>query len=297
MYHLKTSIQSKESIKRRNFAFKLLLLIVLDYIYVADTMLRPFLDSHPEVTNLIRALVFLLSSNLIISLGRFAALRFYLKKTREEKVQPNFVIGIDRISWILNVIILLISLMLAVGIRPLEFLTSITIVAAAIAVLTKDYITNIANGLIIMFSDQLEIGDKIHIGKNTGFIRDITLINLILKSETGEIIIVPNSMVLATEIVNYSRNNAHQMIFDFELKNEISLQLNELEEKLKRELKPFSEVVYLKGAQLNIFERKSESSLVRFQFPIKTGEKESESKLRKIVNQSILNLSHEERET
>ncbi|WP_296703532.1 mechanosensitive ion channel family protein [Algoriphagus sp.] len=274
-----------------------MLLIVLDYIYVADTMLRPFLDSHPEVTNLIRALVFLLSSNLIISLGRFAALRFYLKKTREEKVQPNFVIGIDRISWILNVIILLISLMLAVGIRPLEFLTSITIVAAAIAVLTKDYITNIANGLIIMFSDQLEIGDKIHIGKNTGFIRDITLINLILKSETGEIIIVPNSMVLATEIVNYSRNNAHQMIFDFELKNEISLQLNELEEKLKRELKPFSEVVYLKGAQLNIFERKSESSLVRFQFPIKTGEKESESKLRKIVNQSILNLSHEERET
>ena len=147
-----------------------------------------------------------------------------------------------------------------------------------------------------MFSDQLEIGDKIHIGKNTGFIRDITLINLILKSETGEIIIVPNSMVLASEIVNYSRNNAHQMIFDFELKNENNLQLNELEEKLKEVLKPYSEVVYIKGAQLNILERKSESSFVRFQFPIKTGEKESESKLRKIVNQSILNLSHEERE-
>ncbi len=296
MNHLKTSIQSKESIKRRNFAFKLLLLIILDYIYVGDTVLRPFLDAHPLITNLIRALVFLLSSNLIISLGRFAALRFYLKKTKDEKVQPNFVIGIDRISWILNVIILLISLMLAVGIRPLEFLTSITIVAAAIAVLTKDYITNIANGLIIMFSDQLEIGDKIHIGKNTGFIRDITLINLILRSETGEIIIVPNSMVLASEIVNYSRNNAHQIIFDFELKNEISLQLIEIEEKLKTELKSFSEVVYSKGAQLNILERKSETSLVRFQFPIKTGEKESEAKLRKIVNQAIINLSHEERE-
>lgn len=296
MNHLKTSIQSKESIKRRNFAFKLFLLILLDYIYVADTVLRPFLDSHPLITNLIRALVFLLSSNLIISLGRFAALRFYLKKTKDEKVQPNFVIGIDRISWILNVIIFLISLMLAVGIRPLEFLTSITIVAAAIAVLTKDYITNIANGLIIMFSDQLEIGDKIHIGKNTGFIRDITLINIILRSETGEIIIVPNSMVLASEIVNYSRNNAHQMIFDFELKSEINLQLNELEEKLKENLKSFSEVVYIKGAQLNILDRKSDSSLVRFQFPIKTGEKESESKLRKIINQSILNLLHEERE-
>ncbi|MBN7815032.1 mechanosensitive ion channel family protein [Algoriphagus pacificus] len=296
MNHLKTSIQSKESVKRRNFVFKLLILIALDYIYVGDTMLRPFLETYPAINNLIRACVFLLSGNLIISLGRFAALRFYLKKTRDEKVQPNFVIGIDRISWILNVIILLISLMLALGIRPLEFLTSITIVAAAIAVLTKDYITNIANGLIIMFSDQLEIGDKIHIGKNTGFIRDITLINLILRSETGEIIIVPNSMVLASEIVNYSRNNAHQMIFDFEVKNESKLELNDLEKSLKAQIETFSEVVYLKGAQLNILDRKSETSLVRFQFPIKTGEKEAENKLKKIVNQAILNLSHEERE-
>jgi len=296
MNHLKTSIQIKESIKRRNFAFKLLLLIFLDYIYVGETIISPFLEDHPAITNLIRAGVFLLSSNLIISLGRFAALRFYLKRTKDEKVQPNFVIGIDRISWIVNVIILLISVMLAVGIRPLEFLTSITIVAAAIAVLTKDYITNIANGLIIMFSDQLEIGNKIHIGKNTGFIRDITLINLILKSETGEIIIVPNSMVLASEIVNYSRNNAHQMIFDFELKNEFSSQLAEIEEKLKTEIKSFSEVVYLKGAQLNILDRKSEISLFRFQFPIKTGEKEAESKVRKVVNQALINLSNGERE-
>ncbi|MBN3520579.1 mechanosensitive ion channel [Algoriphagus lutimaris] len=296
MNQLKTSIQSKESVKRRNFVLKLLLLISLDYIYVGNTVLRPFLENYPAVNNLIRASVFLLSGNLIISLGRFAALRFYLKKTKDEKVQPNFVIGIGRISWILNVIILLISLMLALGIRPLEFLTSITIVAAAIAVLTKDYITNIANGLIIMFSDQLEIGDKIQIGKNTGFIRDITLINLVLKNETGETIIVPNSMVLASEIVNFSRNNAHQLVFDFEVSTKSDLPLEEIEKRLIGKLTLYSDYIYLKGAQLSVLERKSEYHFIRFQFPIKTGEKEVESKVRKTINQAIINLFHEERE-
>ncbi|MBN3580856.1 mechanosensitive ion channel family protein [Algoriphagus aestuarii] len=292
MNHLKTSIQTKENVKRRNFIFKLFLLICLEFIYEGENFLSPIFTDYPMLKNIGRALIFLLSSNLIISLGRFAALRFYLKKTKDDKVQPNFVIGIDRISWILNVIVLLISLMLAFGIRPLEFLTSITIVAAAIAVLTKDYITNIANGLIIMFSDQLEIGDKIQIGKNTGFIRDITLINLVLKNETGETIIVPNSMVLASEIVNFSRNNSHQMIFDFEIENGSGTQISEIESKLSLELKAFSDLVYTKGAQLNVLERKSGVSLVRFQFPIKSGEKETESKIRKSINQAIINLSH-----
>jgi small-conductance mechanosensitive channel len=292
MNHLKTSIQTKENVRRRNFIFKLFLLICLEFIYESENFLSPVFSNYPILKNIGRALIFLLSSNLIISLGRFAALRFYLKKTKDEKVQPNFVIGIDRISWILNVIVLLISLMLAFGIRPLEFLTSITIVAAAIAVLTKDYITNIANGLIIMFSDQLEIGDKIQIGKNTGFIRDITLINLVLKNETGETIIVPNSMVLASEIVNFSRNNSHQMIFDFEIDNVTGMQISEIETKLSQKLKDFSDLVYIKGAQLNVLERKSGVSLIRFQFPIKTGEKETETKIRKTINQAIINLSH-----
>ncbi|EAZ79453.1 mechanosensitive ion channel family protein [Algoriphagus machipongonensis] len=292
MNHLKSSIQTKENAKRRNFVFKLILLLLLEYVFVGNTMLSPILEKYPVLNNLLSATIFLLSSNLIISLGRFAALRFYLNKTKEERVQPNFVIGINRISWILNVLIFLISLMLAFGIKPLEFLTSITIVAAAIALLTKDYITNIANGLIIMFSDQLEIGDKIQISKTTGFIRDITLINLVLKSETGETVIVPNSMVLSSEITNYSRNNSHQMIFDFELNNSLQTPLDELEKSLTKELEPFSNLVFLKGSQLTVLDRKAEHNLLRFQFPIKTGEKVTEKEIRKLINQAILNLNH-----
>lgn len=295
MNHLKTSIRSKENKRKRNFVLKLLFLIFLDYNYLRDTFLNPLAERFPFLLDLVRALIFLLSANLVISLGRIVTLRFYLQKTAETKVLPNFVIGIDRISTILNFLALLIGLMLAFGIKPLEFLTSITIVAAAIALLTKEYITNIVNGLIIMFSEQLEIGDKINIGKNTGFIRDITLINLVMKSETGEVILIPNAMVLSTDIINYSKNNTHQVVFDSEIPYSNDLQLSKLEDELGKILEGFKEYVTVEGAQLNVLERKSESLLIRYQFPIISGQKEVETGLRKSINQGFLNWKNEQR--
>jgi small-conductance mechanosensitive channel len=296
MNHLKTSIQSRENLRKRNFAFKLIFLLILVFSSAGDTLFAQLIDRYPLLSNLVRSLIFLLTANLLISIGRFITLRFYLQKTDDAKVQPNFVIGIDRISSIVNVNIILISFMLAFGIKPLEFLTSITIVAAAIAILTKEFIANIINGLIIMFSDQLEIGDKIHISKSTGFIRDITLSNITLKNDTGEIILIPNSMVLSSEVINYSKNNAHQMIFDTELPYSSESDLGLLEQRLIGALKDFAAVVFVDGAQINVLERKTENFLIRFQFPIKSGEKPTEIQVRKLINQTLIDWSHEQRQ-
>lgn len=295
MNQLKSIIKNKENVRRRNFVIKLVLLIGLEYLYEGSSFTSTYLANNVLIQAILRALIFLLSANLIISLGRIVVLKFYLQKTDDHKVQPNFMIGIDRISWILNVNILLISTMLAFNIKPLEFLTSITIVAAAIALLTKDYITNIVNGLIIMFSEQLEIGDKITVGKNTGFIRDITLVNLVMKAETGEIILIPNNLIFSSDVVNYSKNDSHQVIIDSEIPFHNKLQLHELESDLSKELKPFSERIFVEGAQLTVLERKPESLIVRFQFPIKSGEKEIEKNAKRAINQAIINWSDERR--
>lgn len=295
MNHIKSSIQVKENVRRRNFAIKLLALIVLEIFYEGDTFLNPILEKYEILNHVIRAVIFLVSANLIISLGRIITLRIYLQQREESKVQPNFVIGIDRIAFLLNSIAVLISLMLAFGIRPLEFLTSITIVAAAIALLTKDYITSIVNGLIMMFSDQLEIGDKIQVGRHTGFIRDITLINLVLKNDSGEIILIPNTMALTLDVVNFSKNNTHQVIFDTEISAKSEILLHQLEDNLAELLKKYPEIVFAEGAQLNVIERKAETVLIRFQFPIKTGEKPTEIMIKKDINQALIDWMHEQR--
>lgn len=296
MNHLKSSIRSKENVRKRNFVIKLFLLISLEIIYEGDTFLRPFLEKYEIIKQFIRALIFLISANLIISLGRIITLRIYLRQREETKVQPNFMLGIDRIAGLLNSFVLLICMMLAFGINPFEFLTSITIVAAAIALLTKEYITNIVNGLIMMFSDQLEIGDKIQIGRHTGFIRDITLINLVLKNDSGEIILIPNTMALTSDVVNFSKNNTHQVIFDSEISSKNEVHLDALEQNLTERLKKYPGVVFVEGAQLNVIERKAETFLIRFQFPIKTGEKPTEIRIKKDINQALIQWSNEHRQ-
>jgi small-conductance mechanosensitive channel len=295
MNHLKSSIRSKENARIRNFAIKLVILVILQVLYTGDTFLKPFLDSYTLIANMIRATIFYLGTNLIISLGRIITLRIYLQQRDESKVQPNFMLGIGRIAALLDGLAVLVALMLAFGIRPLEFLTSITIVAAAIALLTKEYITNIVNGLIMMFSDQLEIGDKIQIGKHTGFIRDITLINLVLKNDSGEIILIPNTMALTSDVVNFSKNNTHQVIFDVEISVLSEVHLAVLEENLTTILEKFKDVTFPEGAQLNVIERKADTVLVRYQFPIKTGEKALEIAVKKEINQALINWSHEQR--
>ena len=292
MNHLKSSIRVKENVRKTYFAVKLILLIILQIFYAGDTIVAPFLEKYEIINHIVRALIFLLSANLIFSLGRIITLRIYLQQREETKVQPNFMLGIDRIEFLLNLIAILISLMLAFGIQPLEFLTSITIVAAAIALLTKDYITNIVNGLIMMFSDQLEIGDKIQIGRHTGFIRDITLINLILKNDAGEIILIPNTMALAADVVNFSKNNTHQVIFDAEIISKNEIHLNQLEEALQQILVKYPDVVVKEGAQLNILERKTENLLIRYQFPIKSGEKPTEILVKKALNQAFIDWNY-----
>ena len=98
----------------------------------------------------------------------------------KSNIKDNFILGIDRIQSILDTVFFALAFIVFLGNDPKSFLTSITIVAAAIALTFKDYITNMINGLIIMFSDQLSLGDHIKIKDIDGKIVDITLINMVL---------------------------------------------------------------------------------------------------------------------
>lgn len=292
MNPLKSRIRNQENRRKFGFVLKLILLVLLEYLYEGYKPIQPILQDNIFISYILRAIIFLLSASLIISFARFIILRFYLKKTDEDKVQPNFVLGINRIATLLDVFATLISIMLGFGINPIEFLTSITIVAAAIALLTKDYITNIVNGLIIMFSDQLAVGDKVKIGLQKGFIQDITLINLVMKDEAGDMVIIPNNQVLTVDVVNYSRNNTYKVSVEAELNLTSGLQLEELEKNLIAILKTYNDAIVLEGANLRILERKANSVLVRYYFPIKTSNQAKEEQIKQEINKVLISENY-----
>jgi len=150
--------------------------------------------------------------------------------------------------------------LLVFDIRPLELLTSLTIVAAAIALLTKDYVTNIINGLIIMFTDQFALGDTIKVGDQMGEIEDITLLNIVIRKEDGYKTMIPNILLLNTQVTNYSRLEKKLVEFTFELGLNLKTELDAMEHRLgnafakeKKEGKLFSLDLGVKSIQKEFF--------------------------------------------
>ncbi len=197
------------------FVFKLILLFLIGISFQRFPL---FYQRYTFVGNIAVGLNIFLSASVLISVGRFLLISWYLRRSKgNERVRGNVVLGINQFSGILNTVFVLIGIMLSLAINPADFLTSITLVAMAIALLFKDYITNMISGLIIMFSDQFTIGDHIKIGEDQGKIIDITLSNIIIRDEDEDVVLIPNNAAFTLNIVNRTLENTRKLTIDFHL--------------------------------------------------------------------------------
>src|SRR5690606_28459903 len=186
-----------------------------------------------SLVNVLSALVFVVGGNIIVALVSMIIVRFYLRKKSNDPMRSNFVLGVNRIAEILNGGVFLIATILLFGAKPGEFFTSITIVAAAIAIISKDYITNMINGLIIMFSDQFTLGDTIKVGEPEGKITAVTLLHLVLTNEVADLVMFLNYLLLIFQVINHSKQYIKKLTFEFDMKIVPGLDVNEIEHKVR----------------------------------------------------------------
>ncbi|PRY86191.1 small-conductance mechanosensitive channel [Mongoliibacter ruber] len=236
MSHTKSVFRISENRKLRIFVLKLFLYIVLFFLSKTSIPFNQWASGISGLQSIIGALLFLLGGNILISLARMLTARFYLRKQSDENLHGNFLLGITWISNILNSIVFISALIMAFGFRPFEFLTSLTIVAAAIAIISKEYITNTVNGLIIMFTDQFSLGDMIKINEQKGIIKDITLLNTVLKRDDGLTMMIPNNLMLSTHVINYRFTDRKDVEFIFEIPVETQMSLKEIRDKIEPKL-------------------------------------------------------------
>ncbi len=176
---------------------------------------------------------------LILIVGLYCLKFFTLwvyKRRNQIKTKDNFIIGINTIYYVFLSIFLFILLMVLLKVNIKEFFTSISILAAAIAIVSKDYIANAINGMILMFNNQISINDYIKIGEHKGKITHISLLNLQLINEEDDLIYIPNTTVLSKEIINYTKGESHKASIEFTAKASTINTIDELEAYLGKEL-------------------------------------------------------------
>src|SRR5690554_1707652 len=291
MITAKREIQEKENLKRTIFIIKLIVFALL--LVFGAQIVRYSGEWGGTAINILKAGAFFLGGNIVISLARIITVRLYLRKKSQDPMRSNFVLGVNRIAEILNGGIFLIALILLFGEKPREFFTSITIVAAAIAIVTKDYITNMINGLIIMFSDQFTLGDTIKIGEYEGKITDVTLLNMVLVNEDSDLVMIPNNILLTSQAINHSKQHVRKLTFEFEMKIVPGLDVNEIEAQLRSVTLEFEQYINTESFYLKTMAINKDGVRFKCQFLMNTYVKGLEKKISRSINQKIIEIARE----
>ncbi len=268
---------------------KLFIFVVLLYFNFDQP---EFYKAAPFIAKASRVLLFFMLASFSVSVLRYSVIYVYIRKNKlKNNIKDNFILGINRIVSVFNTLFLVVSLMYLFDIDPLKFVTSITIVAAAIALIFKDYVTNMINGLIIMFSDRLSLGDHIKVLNEEGKILDITLLNIVLQNEDNDMVLIPNSVIITSLIVNQSKQNIKKLTVEFEMDLAHGYNPDTLEEALWPSIKSFSDHIRREGFSVKTLDIKKDIARFKIQLLFKNHNKQTERMIRRALNTAILGLS------
>ncbi|MEC3881770.1 mechanosensitive ion channel family protein [Parapedobacter sp. 10938] len=268
------------------FAFKLVLWTAIAYSFAANAEI--YLE-HPRLSGIAYGVNTFLTGSILIAIGRFTLIAIYRRRNKKNnRVRGNYILGINQIATLLNIVFAILGLMIAFGINPKEFLTSITIVAMAIALLFRDYITNMISGLLIMFSDQFTIGDTVRIDDHHGKITDITLANIVVTNDDDDVVLIPNNTAFTTNIINQSLQNSRKLTIAFELPLASSRQHSILEEEMRNALKSYGTAIVPDSFQLRVVGIGKDAVQYKLQFSTTKKDTALRRKLRNDLYQHII---------
>ena len=218
------------------YLFKLLVeIILLGLLTFFHSISKTWLDHFPNLAQVflvtMRFFMFLLGASLMV---RLLAMIYRGRKHLPYHKKDNVTIGLSNIFIMVIAIYAFLSTFGLFGIDIYKIFTTVSIVAAAIAIISKDFIADIISGIVISFSKEISIDDFVKIGDHRGKIVDINIAKTAILNEDDDIIFMPNSTVFTSDVINYTKKQIKKTSIDFEVATTSVVSVEELEEQLKR---------------------------------------------------------------
>jgi small-conductance mechanosensitive channel len=110
------------------------------------------------------------------------------------------------------VVLMVMTILYQRGLDPLSLVTTSAVLTAVIGLALQSTLTNVFAGLALHTDRTLGIGDWVQAGEMIGRIHEIKWRSTSLWTEDGDLVIVPNSRLLDSEVQNLSRpDDVHRM--------------------------------------------------------------------------------------
>ncbi len=269
-----------------------LLILLLVFQHRWEPLLNVFsIPLQQRLENFLGALLHFSIFILVLNLGIHLLISVYRssKKMRPNQVD-NVVLGLQNAYYIVFFLAVTLTIAASFGYAPAELFTSLSIVAAAIAIISKDFISEIISGMIIAFSKEVAIDDYVKIGDHKGRIIDITLTKIALLNEDDDIIFLPNNKVYTSEIVNYTRKEIKKVSIEFELNIQALETVEELEAHLIEAISDYREHIERNSYNLKVVEIRKDSLAFKFQYILHQINRELEREIRRKTVRRITNF-------
>lgn len=156
----------------------------------------------------------LLVALVIVVIGYFLTklilkiLHTALNKANIDFSLEKFLINTSRIFCY---VIIIISSLSQLGISTTGLLAFFSAAAATIALSLKDSLSNIACGIILLFSRPFVTGDVIEINSERCTVEQIDLMHTKVLTFDNRFIMIPNSVISSKEVVNFSAKSVRRI--------------------------------------------------------------------------------------
>lgn len=178
----------------------------------------------------------------------------------------NFVFGVENIRKLLLIALGIFTFFSLLGVEFGRLFTSLSIVAAAIAIISKEFVNDLIVGMYYSFSDTFEAGDYVKFHGYKGRVVDIGLLKVKIMNDNDDLVILPNGKVYSEEIINYTRRDVRLMSIDFEIDIKLVKEIDDLEQELIGAVSEYAEHIEPKSYNLKILEVKKDLLELKFQY-------------------------------
>ena len=150
--------------------------------------------------SLIPAVMILIIGIVIIKLVN-KIVKTALAKTKLEKAAHSLIVSVVNVALYI-VLGLIIATKLGIDVTSIVALASVLTLALSLAL--QNMVSNVIGGFIILSTTPFHSGDYVEIAGQAGTVTEINMGYTKLKTPDAKLISIPNSAVVAAQIVNYS---------------------------------------------------------------------------------------------
>jgi small conductance mechanosensitive channel len=163
----------------------------------------PWLDTiaaYPLISKIGTALM-ILAAGVLIHRILASVLSKWLEKTRMEKAAYSLVLSLAKVA-----VYLLVGLSAAsaLGIDVTGIVALASVLTLALSLALQNMVSNVIGGFTILYTAPFHSGDYVEIAGQGGTVTEINMTYTMLATPDNKVISIPNSAVVAAQIVNYS---------------------------------------------------------------------------------------------